>query len=139
MAKNVIQSVVFKNTTSGTLYDMYVDEKKHAAATGAPAQITTKAGGKFSAHDYITGEFIYLRKNASIIQTWRGRDWDEKEPDSIFIIELEADGKDTVLHAIHTNIPDKYAADIDKGWNTHYWQQWNKYLAGEPVEPPAGM
>jgi activator of HSP90 ATPase len=134
MSKNIIQKVVFKNTSPKALYDLYMNAKKHSVATGAPAKITAKAGTKYSAHGgYITGENIHLKKDSLIIQTWRGMDWDKADPDSTFIIELEPKGKDTVLHAIHIGIPDKSVDGITKGWYSHYWEPWKKYLAGKPI------
>lgn len=50
MPKNIVQKVVFKNTTPKALYELYMDSKKHSVATGAPAKISAKEGGKFSAH-----------------------------------------------------------------------------------------
>ncbi|HEV7620582.1 MAG TPA: SRPBCC domain-containing protein [Flavisolibacter sp.] len=140
MSRNITQKVVFKNTEPKALYDLYMNAKKHSVATGAPARITNKTGEKFAVHNgYITGENIYLIKDSLIIQTWRAVDWDKKEPDSIFIIKLEPKGKNTILHAIHTSIPDKYADSIDKGWHLHYWEPWKKYLAGKPIEKSPEM
>lgn len=135
MPKNIIQTVVFKNTTPKALYDLYMNAKKHSVATGAPATITNKAGALYSAHGgYITGENLRLIKDQLIVQTWRGKDWNKKDPDSTFIIHLEPKGKNTTLHAIHLNVPDKHAEGIDKGWHSHYWEPWKKYLAGKPIE-----
>jgi activator of HSP90 ATPase len=134
MAKTIVQKVVFKNTTSKALYDLYMDAKKHTAATGASAKIFAKEGTEYSAHDgYITGKNIQLVKNKLIVQTWRAQGWDKNEIDSIFIIKLEPKGKDVVLYAVHANLPDKHAASIDKGWHDHYWEPWKKYLAGKPI------
>ncbi len=73
------------------------------------------------------------------MQTWRAVDWDKEDQDSIFIIRLEAKGKDTVLHATHANLPDKHAKSIDGGWRTYYWEPWKKYLAGKAVPRQAAM
>jgi activator of HSP90 ATPase len=140
MAKNITQKVVFKNTSSKALYDLYMNAKKHAKATAAPAKITNKAGTKFSVHGgYITGENLYLINNSLIIQTWRAQEWDKADPDSIFIIQLEQKGKNTILHAIHAGVPDKSADGINKGWHHHYWEPWKKYLAGKPITKHPSM
>ena len=140
MSKHITQKIVFKKTTPKALYELYMNAKKHSIATGAPASITGKTGAEFSAHrGYITGKNIYLKKDAMIVQTWRGKDWSKKEPDSIFIIELEPKGKDTILRAIHANVPDKHAEGIEKGWHTHYWEPWKKYLAGKPISKSPEM
>lgn len=134
MSKTIVQKVVFKNTTAKDLYDLYMNAKKHSTATGAPAKISSKEGGNYSAHDnYITGKNLKLVKDKLIVQTWRAQGWDKEDTDSIFIIRLEPNGNDVVLHAIHANIPDKHVESIDKGWHAHYWEPWKKYLAGKPI------
>jgi activator of HSP90 ATPase len=132
MAKNIVQRLLFKNTKPKALYELYINAKKHSAVTGAPAKISSKAGSKFSAHDgYITGENVQLIKDSLIVQTWRGSDWDKSEPDSIFIIQLEAKGKNVQLHAIHAGVPDQHADHLAKGWYDHYWEPWKKWLIGK--------
>jgi len=138
MPKNVIQKVVFKNTTPKTLYDLYMDAKKHALITGASAKITTKVGSKFSAHGgYITGKNLELIKNELIVQTWRAQDWAKTDDDSIFIIQLEAKGKDTILEAFHINVPDKEVKGVTGGWYDYYWNPWKQHLAGKTITRPA--
>ena len=129
MAKTIVQKVVFKNTAPKTLYEIYMDAKKHAAAIGAAVKISAKEGSSYSAHGgYITGKNLQLIKDKLIVQTWRASDWSKSDIDSTFIINLEAKGKDTVLHAIHANLPDKHAASINKGWHDYYWKPWKEYL-----------
>jgi activator of HSP90 ATPase len=129
MAKHIVQKLIFKNTNPKALYDLYMNAKQHSAVTGAPAAITTKVGSKFSAHNgYITGENIELLKDALIVQTWRGSDWERADPDSIFIIQLEPKGKNVLLHMIHAGVPDQHAEHLAKGWHDHYWEPWKKLL-----------
>jgi activator of HSP90 ATPase len=135
MSKNIVQKVVFKNTTPKALYELYMDAKKHSLATAAPAKISAKEGAKFSAHGgYCFGKNLQLIKDKLIVQSWRGSDWDKSDGDSTFIIQLEAKGKDVILEAFHINLPDKQAKDIDGGWYAFYWEPWKKYLAGKPIE-----
>ena len=135
MSKTLVQKIVFKNTKAKDLYDLYMDAKKHSEATMAPAKITAKEGSRFSAHeDYIGGKNLRLVKNKLIVQTWRASNWKNEDPDSIFIISLEAKGNDTVLHAIHANLPDEHADSINKGWHDYYWKPWKKYLSGKPMD-----
>ena len=140
MSKNIIQKVIFRGTTPKVLYDLYMNAKKHTAATGALAKINNKPGSKYSAHGgYITGKNLQLVKDKLIVQSWRAQGWDKEDIDSIFIIRLEQKGKDVVLHAIHANVPDKHAAGIDKGWFLHYWEPWKKFLAGKPIAKSPAM
>ena len=134
MTKTIVQKVVFKNTTPKDLYELYMDAKKHSIATGAPAEISAKAGSAFSAHGgYIKGKNLQLVKNELIVQSWRGQDWDANACDSTFIIKLEPKGNNVTLRAIHANVPKKHADGIAKGWFSHYWEPWQKYLDGKPI------
>ncbi|MGZ4035024.1 MAG: SRPBCC domain-containing protein [Bacteroidia bacterium] len=137
MAKTIVQKVVFKNTSPKALYDLYMDAKQHSKVTGGPAKITKKEGAAYSVHGgYITGKNLQLVENEHIVQTWRAVDWAKSDPDSIFIINLEQKGKDTILHAIHNNVPDKAVKGIDKGWHDHYWKPWKQHLAGKKITIP---
>ena len=137
MPKTITQKVLFKNTAAEALYNLYMDAKLHALVTGAPAKISKKAGTAFSAHgSYISGKTLHLVKNELIVQTWRGEDWNKKDADSIFMISLERKGKDTMLHAVHANVPDKEAAGIDQGWHDYYWKPWKQQLAGKKITRP---
>ncbi len=119
MSKTIIQDVVFKNTTSKDLYELYMDEEKHSIATGAPAKISAKEGSEYSAHSgYITGKNLQLIKDRLIVQSWRAQSWSVNDVDSTFIIYLEPQGADTLLHAVHANL---------------YWEPWRLYLAGTPI------
>jgi activator of HSP90 ATPase len=130
MPKNICQTVLFRNTTPRALYELYMNAKKHSKVTGAPAKISAKTGTRFSAHgNYITGENLLLIKNELIVQTWRGADWDAADSDSTFLIQLEKKGKNVVLRAVHSVVPDKHAGGIEKGWFDHYWKPWKNYLA----------
>ena len=131
MPKTITQRVVFKNTTASELYELYMNAKKHSAATGTGTKISEKEGAKYSAgDDYITGKNLVLMKNKMIVQTWKAADWDKDEQDSIFILTFEQQGKNAVLNMVHANIPDKHADSIKKGWTTYYWNPWKEYLAG---------
>jgi activator of HSP90 ATPase len=134
MSKTIIQDVVFKNTTPKDLYELYTDSEKHSIATGAPAKISTKEGSEYSAHNgYITGKNLQLIKDRLIVQSWRAQSWAADDVDSTFIIYLESQGRDTLLHAVHANLPDSAAVSIDSGWHKMYWEPWKLYLAGTPI------
>jgi activator of HSP90 ATPase len=140
MAKTIVQNIVFKNTKTKDLYDLYMNAKKHTLATGAPAKIIAKEGTRFSAHgDYISGKNLRLIKDKLIVQTWRGSDWNKPDVDSIFMIHLEQKGKDVLLKAVHAFVPDIHAVHLNKGWHDHYWKPWKQYLAGQSPAKPAGM
>ena len=132
MPKTIIQKVLFKNTTSKALYNLYMDAKLHSLVTGDVAKISEKEGSSFSAHgDYIKGKNLRLVKDKVIVQTWRGLGWNKNAVDSIFSIHFEQKGKDVLLHMVHAYLPDNVAASIDKGWHDFYWNLWKEHLAGK--------
>jgi activator of HSP90 ATPase len=133
----IIQKVLFKNTTSETLYKLYMNAKMHSMLTGGPVEISAKVGSSFRAFgDYITGKNLQLVKNQLIVQSWRGSDWDKKDPDSVFVISLDQKGNDVMLNMIHANVPDDKEEDLDKGWKDFYWKPWKQHLAGKTITRP---
>ena len=138
MAKQITQKVTFKNAKPKALFDLYMNAKQHSHIAGSPVRISSKAGSPFSAHGgYITGSSVYTVKDKIIVQIWRGSDWNASDPDSLFTIILEPKGKDTILHAIHSNVPDAHAENLKKGWIDHYWNPWKQHLAGKKIKRPA--
>lgn len=134
MSKTIIQDVLFKNTSPKELYEIYMHTGNHSTATGAPAEISDTEGSSFSAHSgYITGKNLQLIKNRLIVQTWRAQSWSSNDIDSTFIIYLEQKEKDTMLHAIHANVPDDSFDGLDSGWHKMYWEPFKLFLAGTPV------
>ena len=140
MSKTITQDILFRNTTPKSLFDLYINAKKHSAATGAMAKITSKEGSLFTVHNgYITGKNLQIVKNKQVVQSWRAQGWDKEMTDSILLLNFEQKGKDTVLQLVHANIPDKHAKGIDHGWHDHYWKPWKKFLAGKPVAKSPAM
>jgi uncharacterized protein YndB with AHSA1/START domain len=62
--KDIQQKVTFKAAIHD-VYEALMDSRKHARFTGAPARMSRKIGGTFSAYDgYITGVNIELVPDA---------------------------------------------------------------------------
>ena len=67
-----------------------MNSAKHTAATGMPAKISPKVGGKWSAFGgMILGKNLVLIPNRMIVQTWRSSEWKKADPDSILIVTFE--------------------------------------------------
>jgi len=137
MVRNIVQEVVFKNTSPQDLYDLYMNADKHSLIAGGPVTITEKEGDPFSAHQgYITGKNLQLVKGNLIVQAWRAQSWNVEDTDSTFILYLEQTGKDAILRMTHANVPEEHAVSVEQGWYGHYWDPWKQYLAGEEITRP---
>ncbi len=113
----IIQKVLFKNTSQNVIYNLYMNAKMHSMITDSPVEISEKAGSRFTAFGgYISGKILQLVKNQLIVQSWRGSDWDIKDPDSVFLLSIEQKGNDVILNMIHANVPDDNEKSLDKGW-----------------------
>jgi hypothetical protein len=63
MTRVIEQITVFKSTPAG-LYELFMDSAKHSAATGAPAKISRKVGGKWFAHIRVLGFSVREDRNS---------------------------------------------------------------------------
>src|ERR1700676_40688 len=72
MTKIIEQAASFPNVTPAELYGFFMDSAKHSAATGMPAKVSGKVGGKWSAFGgMILGKTLALVPNRMIVQAWR--------------------------------------------------------------------
>ncbi len=137
MTKHITQKVTFKNAKPKAVYDLYMNAKQHGHIAGGPVKISSKAGSAFNAHGgYITGSTVHAVKDKLITQAWRASSWDAAAPDSVLVLMFEPKGRDTVMHMVHSNVPDAHAEGVKKGWNEHYWNPWKQHLAGKKIKRP---
>ena len=128
MSKTILQSVKFQ-VSPETLFEIYMDSKKHSAATGAKAVISRKVGGKFTAYEgYIRGKNLLIVPHYLIAQTWGGKDFRKNDPDSILVLTFNKIRNGTRLDLVHINVPDHKHQGIKSGWNQYYWKPWKTYL-----------
>src|SRR5712675_3192760 len=90
MTPVIEQSVSFPKVKPADLYELFMNSAKHTAATGMPAKISSKVGGKWSAFGgMILGKNLVLIPNRMIVQTWRSSEWKKADPDSILVATFE--------------------------------------------------
>jgi len=129
MTKAIQQSVNFK-ASSAELFEMYLDSKKHSAATGGLAKISRKTGGKFTAWgDQLSGRNLLIIPNKMIVQAWRANHWKSSDPDSILVLRFSDAPGGAVLDLVHANVPQYDHRGVSAGWPTYYWKPWKKYIA----------
>ncbi|HEV8324994.1 MAG TPA: SRPBCC domain-containing protein [Myxococcota bacterium] len=129
MAKTIVQKVKLA-AKPAALYALYVDEKKHSAATGAAARIPAKAGAAFTAWDgYIAGTTLHLDPGKMVVQTWRAADWKKSDRDSVLSLWFApAAGGGGEVTMVHANVPDAHHKALAQGWIENYWKPWKAYL-----------
>src|SRR5579863_4409089 len=117
---------IFQNATATKLYALFMDSAKHTAATGMPAKISPKVGGKWSAFGrMIHGKNLVVIPNRMIVQTWRSSEWKKADPDSILIVSFEKSASGGAqVELIHVGVPEYDQKGVTEGWVKYYWEPW---------------
>jgi activator of HSP90 ATPase len=122
----------FPSVTPAKLYSLFMDSAKHTAATGMPAKINPKVGGKWSAFGgMILGKNLVLVPNKMIVQTWRSSAWKKADSDSILIATFEKSGGGAQVALEHVCVPHYDQKGVTEGWVKYYWEPWKAYLEGK--------
>ncbi len=130
MTPTISQRVKFAASPE-TLFEMYLDSKKHAAATGAPAKLSRKEGGAWSAHGgKIGGKNLLIIPGKLIVQAWRATFWKKHEL-SVLILTFEKAAGGALVELVHVGVPRHDQKGVRNGWPKYYWKPWKKYLASQ--------
>jgi len=130
MTPTISQRVRF-SASPEALFEMYMDSKKHAASTGAPAKLSRKAGGAWRAHGgAIGGKNLLIVPGKKIVQAWRADFW-KKDEFSVLIMSFEKAPGGAVVEIVHVGVPQHDQKGVRNGWPAFYWKRWKKYLAAQ--------
>jgi activator of HSP90 ATPase len=130
MATKTLKQTRTFNAPAKDLYEALMDSRKHTKFSGgAPAKISAKVGGKFTAYGgALEGETIELKPNKKIVQAWRSKSW-EPGVYSLATFSFASAGKGkTKLTFTQSGIPESDFEDIKKGWISFYWEPMAKML-----------
>jgi activator of HSP90 ATPase len=128
MTKTIQQSILFQASPE-TLYDMYMNSKKHTAATGVPAKLGRKIGSSFTAFGgQLEGRNLALVPGKMIVQAWRSSGWKKTDSDSVLVLTFRKEGSGGRVDLAHVNVPDHDHQGVTKGWEKFYWKPWREYL-----------
>jgi activator of HSP90 ATPase len=128
MTKAIQQSVEFR-ASPAVLFEIYLDSKKHSEATGAPARLSRKPGGKFTAwNGQLSGRNLLIIPKRVIVQAWRATHWKSSDPDSILILTFTKSPRGGRVDLAHANVPEHDHTGVTRGWPEYYWQPWKEYL-----------
>jgi activator of HSP90 ATPase len=125
----VIQQSVEFDASPETLYEMYIDSRKHSKATGQPAKLSRKVGAAFAAFSgTLRGKNLLVVPKKMIVQSWRATQWKKADPDSILILTFTKTPSGGRVDLVHANIPEYDHKGVTEGWEKYYWGPWRTYL-----------
>jgi activator of HSP90 ATPase len=128
MTRAIEQSVTLRAPVR-TLFDTFMDSKKHSALTGAPATIGAKAGARFSAFGgQLLGRNLLIVPGRLIVQSWRSKGWKVSDPDSILILGFAKAKGGGRIDLVHVGVPEHDHKNVTKGWKQYYWVPWRRRL-----------
>lgn len=133
-AKAKMKTRTFRQTVTikaapKVVYEALMDQKKHARFSGAPAKISRKVGGLFSAYGgFCLGVTLELVENRKIVQAWRAKDWPEGHLSTATFDLAKAPGGATKLTFTQSGVPENEHAHMKTGWPEHYWVPMKKML-----------
>jgi len=124
----VIQQTVRFRTTPHTLFELYLDSKKHSKSTGMTARINRKIGGRFRAFDgMLEGKTLLIVPGRQIVQFWRATHW-KKEDWSILILTFSRVAGGAQIDLVHVGVPAYDQKGVREGWPKFYWKPWKRFL-----------
>jgi len=116
---------VYRALTDAKQFSKVTELSYHAAAT----EISPELGGAFSLFGgMIVGRHIEMLPGERLVQAWREKTWDPGAY-SIVSFQLEAPGSETKVIFDHRGFPQGKGEHLATGWQSHYWQPLQKYLA----------
>ncbi|MFI5058660.1 MAG: SRPBCC domain-containing protein [Candidatus Acidiferrales bacterium] len=125
----VIQQHAEFFASSKELFELYLDSRKHAAATGAPARLSHKTGGAWQAHGgMVGGRNLLIVPGRMIVQSWRAKFW-KKEDISVLVLKFTKTRRGARVDLVHVDVPHYDQKGVRGGWPKYYWKPWKKYLA----------
>ena len=131
MKTRTIRQTIAIHASAHDVYEMLMDEKKHALFTGGSARISRDAGGTFDTNDgYSNGTNLELVQDEKIVQTWRASDWPDDHY-STLTITLSPGSSGTKLSFIQTGVPSDQYEEISQGWYDYYWNPLKEALEKE--------
>jgi activator of HSP90 ATPase len=121
MKTRTIRQTIVIHASAHDVYEMLMDERKHALFTGGSARISRDVGGTFVTNDgYSNGTNLELVQDTKIVQTWRASDWPDDHY-STLTINLSQGSSGTKLSFIQTGVPSDQYDEISQGWYDYYW------------------
>ena len=120
MKTKSIRHTITLDASPHDVYEMRMDENKHARFTAGAAQISRDVGGAFVTNNgYSTGTNKELVQDTTIVQTWRASDRPEDHY-STLTITLSPLSSKTKLFFVQTGVPEDLYGEISQRWYDYY-------------------
>ena len=132
--RTIVHDVTF-SASPKEVFEVLMDPVKHSRATGSPAEIDRRAGGRFvqngGGH---WGTTIEIREPERIVQSWHARNWPEGIYSEVtFTLMALADGRRTLLSLVHSGVPEDHFDEVNAGWQKFYWTRMAAFFRYEKV------
>ena len=127
--KSIKQTITF-NAPASKVYELIMDQKKHAAFTGGNVVMSREIAGAFDVFDgYCQGYNIELVEGEKIVQSWHFREdgWPDNHY-SICTFLFTQVGNKTKLTFMQKGIPEHKVEELKNGWKQFYWNPMKAYL-----------
>jgi len=122
--ETIKQTINFKNIASIELYNLFMNDSKHASFTGDKVIMSNEINGNFEIFGgYCKGYNIELDKGKKIVQAWHFDEdgWPENHYSiCTFTFEKTIDG--TKLAFLQTQVPEHKVEALKTGCKNYYWQ-----------------
>ncbi len=126
---NIIKQSVQFNASPDSLFDAYLDSRKHSAIVGSKVSISKVVGGRFTAFNgMLSGKNLLIVPKKLVMQSWRSRTWKITDHDSILILMFSKAGRGARVDLVHVNVPKHDLQGVTRGWRRYYWKPWLEYL-----------
>jgi len=127
--KSIKQTVTF-DAPPQKVYELIMDQKKHAAFTNSKVVMSKEINGKFDVFDgYCSGYNIELIDGEKIVQAWNFvEDGWPSDHYSICTFTFKHIETGTKLVFSQTLIPAHKAEELKSGWKEFYWKPMKEFL-----------
>jgi predicted ester cyclase/uncharacterized protein YndB with AHSA1/START domain len=133
--RTIVHEVTF-SASPKEVFEVLMDPVKHSRATGSPAEIDRRAGGRFVQNNGgHWGTTLELREPERIVQAWHARNWPEGAVSEVtFTLTSLAGGRRTLLSLVHTGVPEDHFDDVSRGWQRIYWTKMATFFRDEKAD-----
>lgn len=131
---NIFQVVQIKARPSD-VYNLLLDQQKHAAFTQKSATIDPVEGGEFAfCNNGHKGYFLRLIKHKRIVLAWTHRKLPRNHFTTVDIRLEKTENGGTRLSLNHLGVPESHDGWLTDAWRKTYWEPLENYVEEEALQ-----